>query len=71
MASVADQLRDEARAATASRTFEERLREAFALADRDARLLADVRGIDVTEARRILARQHGRVSSPCHESLFR
>jgi hypothetical protein len=73
MRSVADQLRDDARAATAARSFEERVREAFELAERDARLLSDVRGIALGEARLVLVRQRqrGRLRSACHESLFR
>jgi hypothetical protein len=73
MRSVADQLRADARAATAARTFEERLHGAFALAERDAGLLAEVRGIGLREARCALARQRqrGRLRSACHESLFR
>jgi len=72
MKSVADELRIEARAQQAARSVDDRLRDALRLGERDARLFAGVRGITVDEARRILSRQrqHGRMRSACHESLF-
>lgn len=72
MKSVADEFRAEKRAADASRSFVDLLREALSLGERDARLLASVRGISVEDARRAIGRQRqqGRVRSASHESLF-
>jgi hypothetical protein len=72
MRSVADQLRGETRARNAVRSLDDRLRQCFSLAERDARVFAAARAISVEESRRALARQrqHGRRRSVCHESLF-
>lgn len=74
MRSVADELRDEDRAALAAMTPAERVALALALGDRDLETfrLAHAPPLEVDEARRILERrrQAGRRRSRCLEELI-
>jgi hypothetical protein len=68
MRSVADALRDETRQQTLTLSPEARLERSLALGDQDVQALCDSRGLTVSEARAIIARnrQVGRRRSPAH-----
>jgi hypothetical protein len=67
MRSVADDLRDESRAADERLTPEERIELALRLGDEDLETFRSARGLDVETARRLLQlqRQTGRQPSKC------
>jgi len=73
MRSVADELRRQTHADLMARTPGDRISVALALGDADVEILARYRGISLSAARDIIARQRqmGRVRSACHESLLR